>query len=83
MLGASWVVCRAVIRRRRLARVPALRVAMGASAFAWLIALELLLSAVAFGRGLGASLALYATAPGCLGLLGQIPFAFFPALQRG
>lgn len=80
VLALSWVAAAAVLRRWPLPGVPA-RLALGAAAFALLMTGEAVL-ALAFGRSLGAWLAAMATAPGALGLAGQVAFALIPALRR-
>lgn len=80
MLAVSWLVAGAVLRRRPLPGMPQ-RLAMGAVAFALLMAAEALL-ARAFGQSPAAWLAALATPAGALGLAGQAAFALVPALRR-
>jgi hypothetical protein len=77
MLAASWVAAGAVLRRWPVDR----RLAMGALALAVLLACEAGL-AVLLGGGLRGFLAHLATAPGALGLAGQVAFALIPWLRR-
>jgi hypothetical protein len=79
MLAASWWLARRLTARRRLAAGAA--VAMGALAFALLLASEALL-ALALGQDLQRWLATLTTAPGALGLVGQLGFAAMPWLVR-
>ena len=75
MLGASWWMAGRLRRRWPLA--PGAALAMGAIAFALLMAAETAIS-LASGRSLGGHLALYAEAAHQLGLAGQLAFALFP-----
>ena len=80
VLGLSWLVAGRVLRRWPLAG-PGPRLAMGALAFACLMALELILATRLFGRPLDAVFSDMATLPGLVGLAGQIGFALVPALR--
>lgn len=82
MLAVCWASAGLVLRRITLGPGLYPRLAMGAIAFALLLAAELLLARVAFGRSLSAHLAQFATLPGALGLAGQLAFAAIPALRR-
>jgi hypothetical protein len=80
MLALSWWVAGRVLRHWT---VPpgAARLAMGAMAFAALMAFEAA-TTLAFGASLAAFLANLATPHGALGLAGQIGFAIIPWLRR-
>lgn len=81
MLAISWVACGFVLRRLRVPAAPAARLAMGAVAFALLIAAEATLAA-AFGGTPASFLLSLQSAPGALGLAGQFAFAVFPLARR-
>lgn len=81
MLTASWFFCRWLLGRFAVPAHPGPRIAMGALAFAMLMAAEVGLSVVLFDRSLGDYAATFASAAGSLGLAGQLAFAAFPALQ--
>lgn len=81
MLGASWFVCRFVVRRFAVAPTVAGRAAMGGVALALLLAAELLVGALQLGRTAGEHLALYADASYALGLAVQIVFGLLPLVQ--
>ena len=59
----------------------AARLLMGGVAFVLLMVAELGVSIFAFNRSFAAHLAVYATTPALLGLVGQVAFALFPAFQ--
>jgi hypothetical protein len=81
MLGASWFLCRGLIRRFAVVSTAAARAAMGGLAFALLLLAELLVGALLFGRGPAEHFALYAEASYALGLLAQIGFGLMPLIQ--
>lgn len=81
MLGLSWLVAGALIRRFGVAPGAA-RLAMGGLAFALLMVVELGVSVFAFGRDLAAHLAHLSTLPGAAGLAGQLAFALIPWMRR-
>lgn len=81
ILLAAWFVSARVAAALRVGRALAPRLAMGATAFALLMAAEAALSVVLFGGSLRAHIAGYAEPPQALGLAGQALFALFPALQ--
>ena len=81
MLGASWFLCRYVIRRYAVASTVAARAVMGGLAFILLLLAELVVGALLFGRTPGQHLALYQDASYALGLVAQIAFALMPLLQ--
>lgn len=81
MLAISWMACRLIIRRCAVPERSVARLLMGGVAFGLLMTAELGISIFAFNRSFAEHLAVYATAPAMLGLLGQIAFALFPVLQ--
>ena len=80
VLGLSWAVAGAVLRRWPLPR-PGQRLAMGGLAFAVLMLAEMVLGITLFGRTMAGILAAMTTLPGLIGLTGQIGFALVPALR--
>jgi hypothetical protein len=78
VLGLSWVVAGRVLRRWPVALVA--RLAMGAAAFAVLMALEYA-TALAFGQTGAQFLSAMTTPHGLLGLAGQIGFGLIPLLR--
>jgi len=81
ILGLSWLACGAVLRRIAVAPQAGPRLGMGTAALAALLAAEVALSALAFGRGLAEWAASLARPAGALGLAGQGVFALFPWLR--
>lgn len=81
MLAVSWLACRRVVARSALPAAAPLRLAMGATAFALLMAAEAGLSMLASGRTLAEHLALYRQAHALVGLAAQVAFAMIPAIQ--
>ena len=77
MLMASWVVCRWLIDRLSI-RTPAARLAMGAWAYALLMASEFALATTLFGRPPAAYLQSLLSVAGLFGLATQIAFGAFP-----
>lgn len=82
MLLASWIVCGLAIRRCQVTDDLTTRLAMGLAAFGLLMGAELLVSMLIFGRNVTAHLAHYQTAPGLLGLCGQLAYAAFPLIRH-
>lgn len=84
MLAISALAARRVLHRWQV-RHRAEALAVGALAFALLIGAEALLACTLAGQGLSQWAATLASAPGALGLAGQIVFALLPALllRRG
>lgn len=81
ILAASWLASRACVGRLRVrARAPE-RLAMGAVAFALLMAAELALSGLVFGRSVTDYLAAWRTLAGATGLVAQMGFALIPFVQ--
>jgi hypothetical protein len=79
ILGLSWLVAGRVLRRWPLTTTGALT--MGALAFALLTLAEFALAYALSGQTPPAYAATFLTAPGALGLAGQIGFALIPALR--
>ena len=82
MLVISWVSCRAVTARVPIGDGVGARLAMGAIAFALLMAAEFLFGLYGFGRSLGEIVVAWGEAAGFVGLLGQVGFALIPLMQR-
>lgn len=82
MLAASWFVCRWAVARWRVPWRPGARLAMGALAFALLIAAEVVLGTLGFGRSVGEQIAAMLSPEGLAGLAGQLLFALFPLARR-
>lgn len=81
MLGLLWPLCRWLVERWRIADRAWPRIAMGATAFACLLAAEYALAILGFGQSLSEVIAGLTRPEGLLGLAGQIGFAAFPWLQ--
>lgn len=81
ILAVSWFASRWVCTRFDVAGHTAPRLLMGAVAFALLMAAELALAVFAFGRPVDVYLASFTAPEGLIGLLGQVAFAFIPAMQ--
>jgi hypothetical protein len=80
ILAASWWFCGRVVQSLKPGDRWQARLVMGVSAFAFLMAAELLLSISVFGRTLMEHVSAWASVHGALGLIGQIAFASFPVL---
>ena len=78
ILFISWIVCRRLVARFSVPAMALHRAAMGALAFGLLMLAELGLSVLVFDRSGAEYLAHLQTAPGLLGLAGQIVFASMP-----
>lgn len=78
ILAVSWITCAYVVRRFAVPATVSARCAMGATAFALLLAAEAAISVALAGRTLSEHIALYAEASHLLGLAGQIVFALLP-----
>jgi heme/copper-type cytochrome/quinol oxidase subunit 3 len=81
ILAASWVVCGFLIKTYRVPAVRKFRWAMGLTAVALLLAIDLTLVFMAREMAVSAYFAKLATFTGALGLMGQIAFATFPVLH--
>lgn len=84
MLAASFLCAGPIARGFWVPARAGPRAAMGLSGFALLMAAETALG-LAFGRGLAAQAGALATAPGLVGLAGQVAFGLMPLarLPRG
>lgn len=82
MLAISWVACGAVLRWIRPGQGIAARAVMGLLAFALLMVAELALSLALGVPSVATWLAGLTTAPGMLGLAGQLAFAIFPMIRQ-
>ena len=82
MLAIAWTVCGWLLKHVPLPDGWGQRLAMGGVALAFLLAAELGLVVLAFGRTVAEHLAGYGSPAGALGLAGQLAFASFP-LVRG
>ncbi len=80
ILVICWLVSRNLIDRFCMRRTPRHAMVMGGVAFLLLLGAEAAFSEL-IGRTLIEHLLLYTAAPGALGLVGQITFALFPAIQ--
>jgi len=81
ILVVSWFVSRWACARFAVSRSMVRRLAMGAVAFALLMAAELALSVIAFGRPVDVYLASFMTPEGLIGFTSQVVFAVIPAMQ--
>jgi hypothetical protein len=81
ILLVSWIVCGWLIRAFAVAAASGPRLAMGGTAFILLMAAELALSSLVFGRSVSEHGQHYLTLAGALGLAGQLAFAAFPYLM--
>jgi hypothetical protein len=81
MLGASWFLCRGIIRRFAVAPTVAARAVMGGLAFVLLLLAELVVGALLFARTPTEHLVLYGDASYALGLVAQIGFGLMPLVQ--
>jgi hypothetical protein len=81
MLAISWLACGTCIRVFRLPPDVAAGLVMGAAALVLLLAAEMVLAALAFGRTPADYVRDLGTAAGAEGLAAQIAFALFPAVQ--
>jgi hypothetical protein len=80
VLAVSWAVAGWIATWWHRPRLQWLT--MGLLAFAMLMVAEVALSTVLFAQSLAQFFQAIATAPGALGLAGQIGFALIPALRR-
>ncbi len=83
MLGIAWWAAGRVLGEKAVFRQDgAALIAIGAIAFLLLMIAEAGLAILGFGQSVSTYLAAFATAPGVLGLVGQIAFAAIPRLRR-
>lgn len=81
ILAVAWLACRRTVRGFAVPAAAAPRLAMGASAFALVMAAEFVLAVFAFGLPAGEYAASFLTPAGAPGLAGQVLFALFPLIQ--
>jgi hypothetical protein len=81
MLAISWFSSRWLVGRFSVPDGLAPRLVMGGLAFALLMFAEVGLSILGFGRTFAEHLASYRQVASIMGLLGQLAFASFPAIQ--
>ena len=78
MLALSWLVARWAVARFAVPPEAAARLAMGALAFALLLAAEMALGLWGFGRSVAEVAAGMTSAGGLIGLAGQVGFGLMP-----
>jgi len=81
MLVLSWIACRWVVRRFNVSPAASARLIMGGAAFALLMAGEVGVSVLGFGRTFAEHFAAYGAPGALIGLAGQIAFALMPLVQ--
>jgi hypothetical protein len=81
ILAISWLSCERLISRFDVVAKLGPRLAMGGLAFSLLMIAEVAVSVLVFGRTFTEHLESYWSTPGILGLVGQLAFGMFPALQ--
>ena len=81
MLAASWTSCGWCLRRFEVAPKEGARAVMGAIALALLMAAELAVSVLLFGRNPTDLAAGYRTTPGAIGLAAQAAFGLMPLVR--
>jgi hypothetical protein len=81
MLVVSWAVCARLTRRFAVPAAASARLGMGGVALLVLLAAELVLSALAFGRAPATFVSGLARPAGAVGFAGQMLFALIPWLQ--
>jgi hypothetical protein len=81
MIAVSWWACGVVVHHLKPASEFPSRLVMGIIALALLLLAEAAVSMTLGGLALSQHLALYATTPVQLGLVGQLVFALFPLLR--
>jgi hypothetical protein len=81
ILAVSWFASRWACAEFAVPASMLPRLAVGAFAFALLMAAELALSVIAFGRPVDVYLASFMTPEGLIGLASQVIFALIPAMQ--
>jgi uncharacterized membrane protein len=82
MLAVAWIACGAVLRWVKPGQGIAPRAVMGLLAFTLLMVAELALSLALGLPSMAAWLAGLTSAPGLLGLAGQVAFAIFPMIRQ-
>lgn len=81
MIAVSWFASAWLCRSWRVPRTSVARLAMGGLALALLLVAEFALGVLGFGRSADAQLVAWASAPGLLGLAGQLVFGLLPFVQ--
>lgn len=81
MLAVSWLACGWIVGHFSVPAALAPRLLMGGVAFLVLMAAEIGVSVLAFGRTVGQHLEAYQAAASQMGLLAQIAFALFPVIR--
>ena len=81
MLAFAWVVCGAVMGWFGAPQSAGARLALGGAAFVFLMLAEFALAVIGFGAAPGDQMTTYLSAPGLIGLFGQMAFALFPLLR--
>lgn len=81
MLAIAWVVTGLLLPRFLPGAGLAERATMGLVAFSLLLPAEIALGVWGFGQSLAMVMGGFATAPGALGLFGQVLFAAIPAIR--
>ena len=81
ILTISWVVCAWLVRYFHIPAILHTRIIMGGLALALLLAAETLLGVIGFGLSIHEQVARYQQTAPMLGLMAQILFALFPAIQ--
>ncbi|MBY0406582.1 MAG: hypothetical protein K2Q01_02730 [Rickettsiales bacterium] len=81
ILTVSWIVCARLVRHFYVPAILRTRITMGAVALALLLTAECMLGVVGFGLSMNDQLARYQQTGPMLGLMAQILFALFPAVQ--
>ncbi len=81
MIAFSWIISQWLIIRFSVPAKLSARLIMGGVAFVLLVSAELALSALMFDRSLTQHLDQYRSLSAILGILGQVAFAAFPAIQ--
>jgi hypothetical protein len=81
MLAISWLACRWMVEQFALPHALTARLFMGSVAFGLLMAAEIGVSVLAFGRTVSQHVETYQKAAAIWGLAAQIAFALFPVIQ--
>lgn len=78
ILAICWFAAKWTVGKYTVPAVVADRLAMGVSAFVFLMLAETILATAGFGRTFAGFLSSFATPEGAVGLAGQMFFALFP-----
>ena len=82
LLAICWNACGIVLRHLPVPNAATQRLVMGVVAFGCLMVAEIAFATLAFGQSLSQHFTNYATAPGAIGLTGQVLFALIPLVRR-